>query len=92
MILCEVAGLALLSIMLGFFLSLALNFWVSIHGIDYPSPIDIGGFRITTMYGLIYPKAFLDPAIVTFLTALFVSIFPAMRAMKINPVEAMRME
>ncbi|MBC7427869.1 MAG: hypothetical protein H7336_04600 [Bacteriovorax sp.] len=61
------------------------------YGIDYPNPIDIGGFTITTMYGLIYAGAFTDPAVVTFFTAIIVSIFPAYRAMKINPVEAMRM-
>jgi ABC-type antimicrobial peptide transport system permease subunit len=43
------------------------------------------------MYGLIYPGAFSGPAIVTFFTAFIVSIFPAIRAMKIIPVDAMRM-
>ncbi|MBC7539441.1 MAG: ABC transporter permease [Bacteriovorax sp.] len=91
MILLESAGLAIISIIIGFILSFTINYWVSIHGIDYPTPIDIGGFSITTMYGLIYPGAFIVPAIVTFFTALIVSIFPAVRAMKIIPVEAMRM-
>ena len=91
MIVLETAGLAIISIIIGFLLSFALNYWVSIHGIDYPNPIDIGGFTITTMYGLIYSGAFVGPAIVTFCTALLVSILPAIRAMKINPVEAMRM-
>jgi putative ABC transport system permease protein len=91
MILLETAGLAIISIIVGFVLSFAINYWVSIYGIDYPNPIDIGGFTITTMYGLIYAGAFIGPAIVTFCTALLVSILPAIRAMKINPVEAMRM-
>lgn len=91
MIILESAGLAIISIIIGFIISFILNYWVSIHGIDYPNPIDIGGFTITTMYGLIYAGAFIGPAIVTFVTALFVSIFPAIRAMKISPVEAMRM-
>ena len=91
MIVLESAGLAIISIIIGFILSFTLNYWFSIHGIDYPNPIDIGGFTITTMYGLIYAGAFTGPAIVTFFTALFVSIFPAFRAMKISPVEAMRM-
>jgi putative ABC transport system permease protein len=91
MILLESAGLALFSIFIGLIISFILNYWVSIHGIDYPNPIDIGGFTITTMYGLIYPGAFITPAIVTFCTAVFVSLFPARRAMKIIPVEAMRM-
>ena len=91
MILLETAGLAIISIVLGFILSFIFNYWISIHGIDYPAPMDIGGFTITTMYGLIYPGAFIVPAVVTFFTALFVSIFPAIRAMRIIPVEAMRM-
>ena len=91
MIILETAGLAIISIIIGFVISFALNYWVSVHGIDYPAPIDIGGMSITTMYGLIYPGAFTDPAIVTFITAVFVSIFPAIRAMNIIPVEAMRM-
>jgi ABC-type lipoprotein release transport system permease subunit len=91
MIILESAGLAIISIILGFLISFTINYWVSIHGIDYPAPIDIGGFSITTMYGLIYPGAFIVPTVVTFFTALFVSIFPAVRAMRIIPVEAMRM-
>ncbi len=91
MIILESAGLAIISIILGFIISFTINYWVSIHGIDYPAPIDIGGFSITTMYGLIYPGAFIVPTVVTFFTALFVSIFPAVRAMRIIPVEAMRM-
>lgn len=91
MIVLETAGLALIAILFGFIISLLLNYGVSIHGIDYPSPIDIGGFTITTMYGLIYPGAFVDPAIVTFVTALVVSVFPAVRAMRIAPIDAMRM-
>jgi ABC-type antimicrobial peptide transport system permease subunit len=90
LIVLETSLLALLSIFIGFILSFILNYWFSIHGIDYPAPIDIGGFSITTMYGLIYPGAFTAPALVTFFTALIVSIFPAFMAMKIIPVEAMR--
>jgi ABC-type lipoprotein release transport system permease subunit len=90
LIVLETSILAILSIFLGFVLSFVLNYWVSIHGIDYPAPIDIGGFAITTMYGLIYPGAFSTPAIVTFFTAVIVSIFPAIRAMRIIPVDAMR--
>lgn len=91
MIILESVGLAIISIIIGFILSFIINYWVSIHGIDYPAPMEIGGFSITTMYGLIYPGAFLVPAIVTFFTALIVSVIPAVRAMKIIPVEAMRM-
>ncbi|MDD4975283.1 MAG: ABC transporter permease [Bacteriovorax sp.] len=91
LIVLESSMLACLSIIVGFVLSFILNYWVSVHGIDYPAPMDIGGFTITTMYGLIYPGAFTTPAIVTFFTAFIVSIFPAIRAMKIVPVDAMRM-
>ena len=71
-------------------LSFIINYWVSIYGIKYPAPMEIGGFTITSMYGLIYPGAFLTPAFVTFFTAVIVSILPGIRAMKIEPVEAMR--
>ena len=91
MIVLESAGLAIISIILGLIISLVLNYFASTYGVDYPNPIDIGGFTITTMYGLIYLGAFVGPALVTFVTAVFVSIFPAFRAMRINPVEAMRM-
>lgn len=91
LIVLESSILALLSIIIGFVLSFILNYFVSIHGIDYPAPMEIGGFTLTTMYGLIYPGAFILPAVVTFITALCVSILPALRAMKILPIEAMRM-
>jgi putative ABC transport system permease protein len=90
LIILESAILAGLSVAIGFVISLVLNFLVARFGIDYPAPIDIGGFQITTMYGLIYTGAFLSPAIVTFFTAVLVSIFPAFKAMKIDPIEAMR--
>ena len=82
--------LACLSILVGFLLSFILNYLFSIYGVDYPAPMDIGGFTVTTMYGLIYPGAFILPALVTFFIAVFVSLFPAVRAMKIVPVDAMR--
>jgi ABC-type lipoprotein release transport system permease subunit len=90
LIVLETSILALLSIFIGFVLSFILNYFVSIHGIDYPAPMEIGGFTLTTMYGLIYPGAFILPAFVTFITAICVSILPALRAMKILPIEAMR--
>ena len=90
LIVLESAMLACLSILVGFLLSFILNYLFSIYGVDYPAPMDIGGFTVTTMYGLIYPGAFILPALVTFFIAVFVSLFPAVRAMKIVPVDAMR--
>jgi putative ABC transport system permease protein len=90
LIVLESAILACISILVGFLLSFILNYLLSIYGIDYPAPMDIGGFTVTAMYGLIYPGAFTLPAMVTFFTAIIVSIFPAFRAMKIVPVDAMR--
>jgi ABC-type lipoprotein release transport system permease subunit len=72
------------------FMSLGINHFFSIHGIDYPQAVEMGGFVITTMYGSTIPKVFVYPALVTLFTAILVSIPPAVRAMRITPMKAIR--
>ena len=42
------------------------------------------------MYGSIGLKPLVLPALVVFVTSVFVSIIPSVRAMRISPVKAMR--
>lgn len=90
MIILESVYLALLSVLFGLIVSLVINYLMMKYGIDYPTAVDISGFVVSTMYGSLKLKVFVLPAVVTFFTALIVSVFPAIRAMRIKPVNAMR--
>lgn len=90
LIVIETAFLSIIAIFGGTILGLLLNYWLSIDGIDLPKPIEWGGFVWDNIRSKITPVTVWMPAIVTFCTAVFVSIFPAIRAARIAPVTAMR--
>ncbi len=90
LIVLETAFLAVLSIVAGTLCGLAGNWWLSLHGISYPSPIEYGGFAFTTMTSQITTQSILLPAGVVFGAAVLVSLWPALRAARIVPVKALR--
>jgi ABC-type lipoprotein release transport system permease subunit len=91
LILLETSFLAGLAVIIGTILSLGINYYMSIHGIAYPEGMDMGGIVITTMQGVINVRCLLIPAVVTFFTSVLVSIIPALRAVHIKPVRAIRL-
>jgi len=90
MILFETVFLSIISISVGFVLSFILNSILTVKGIPYPTTIHIGGFEISHMIGTTVPITYVYPSLVTFLTAVLVSLMPAARAMRILPMKAMR--
>jgi putative ABC transport system permease protein len=89
LILYEVASLSVLSIVLAIPLSLGSNAYLSIHGIKTPA-LEWAGMVFDIAIAEVNIKTIWLPTVVTFCSAMFVSIFPALRAARVTPVAAMR--
>lgn len=89
MVAYEVTVMALGSIAIGFFISLAANYWLSIYGIAVGS-FTYGGVEFTHMHSEINVRSYVIPAITVVLSAVLVSLFPAVKAAHTAPAQAMR--
>lgn len=90
LIILETSFLTGFSIMAGSILALVLNYYFVEYGIKMSSEIHYGGIIFDRIISTWKLKIFIIPALVTFATALLVSIFPAIRAARIIPVKAMK--
>jgi ABC-type lipoprotein release transport system permease subunit len=90
LIVFEAGALALVSIVMGVAVGFLVTWLVGIIGIDY-SGIEFGGVTIREpIYPVLKPYQFgLYPALVFVFTAL-IGVFPAIRAARMSPAEAMR--
>jgi len=90
-VILEINIMAAASILIGTVLSLLANHLLSINGISLPFTFTYGGVEFKKMYSLVNLRTVLIPAATVILSALFVSLFPAFRASRIEPARAMRM-
>ena len=90
LIVLETSILAMLSLLPAMLLGTGLNYWLSQAGIMLPEAVEVGGVYFDRMYGEVNARSLWLPAAVVLLTAILVSILPALRAARIVPVEAMR--
>lgn len=90
MVVLETALLASVSIFIGAFIALFINYKLSLIGIPYPMPIEIGGMALHHLYGQVSFNNLWIPAVVVVLSSIGVSVFPAMRAANIVPIKAIR--
>lgn len=90
MIMAETSLLALLSIILGTAATFLLNSYMAQRGIELSEPIDWGGMQLTYMRGEVNLRSFLIPSITVIVTALVVSIIPALKAARTEPAKTMR--
>ncbi len=90
LIVFETAFLSVLSIIIGTIAGIFANWWFSVYGITYSTPIEYGGFYFYKMTSEITLRSIVMPALVIFGTAVFVSVWPAIRAARIIPVKALR--
>ncbi len=86
----EVSAITICSILLGAALSILANYLLSIYGISLPQAFSYGGMEFKTMYAEVSPRSLYIPAITVLVSAMLVSIFPALRAARIEPARAMR--
>lgn len=90
LILMETGFLALLAVVISAVISLGVNAYMAAHGINYPTPITMGGIVMRTMRGTVNLRSFIWPAAITFFTAILVSLIPAIHAVHVKPVDALR--
>ena len=90
LVVCEVVIIALGSICVGALLGVLINYLFSIYGITYPEEITYGGMKLKTLYAEVNVRCLVIPAITVMLSAMIVSLFPAIKAARIMPAKAMR--
>jgi len=90
LVICEVIIIAIGSIAVGVFLGVLGNYLLSIYGITYPEAITYGGMKFTTLYAEVNVRCLVIPGITVMLSAMIVSLFPAVKAARIMPAHAMR--
>ena len=90
LVVCEVAIIALGSICVGALFGTLSNYLLSIYGITYPEEISYGGMKLKTLYAEVNIRCLVIPAITVMLSAVIVSLFPAIKAARIMPAKAMR--
>jgi len=90
MVVLETSFLALLSLVPGVLLGVGCNHLLSIYGIPLPTAVEYAGILFDSLTGKNSLQTIALPGIVVFVTAVVVSLLPALRAARIIPVEAMR--
>ena len=90
LVICEVFIIALGSICVGAVLGVLANYLLSIYGITLPEEFTYGGIKFETMYAEVNARSLIIPAITVLLSAIVVSLFPAIKAARIMPAKAMR--
>ena len=82
--------LALVSIGLGFLVSLPLNYYFVYHGITLSEPFEMAGIYFDTFKGEFSLYTVLYPASVVILATALVSSYPGLRSALIRPIDALR--
>ena len=90
LVVCEVIIVTIGSICVGVPLGVLANYLLSISGITYPEAITYGGMKFTTLYAEVNVRCLIIPAITVMVSAMIVSLFPAIKAARIMPAKAMR--
>ncbi|MFW6136527.1 MAG: ABC transporter permease [Candidatus Aminicenantaceae bacterium] len=91
LVLAEVNILAVFSIIFGVGIGLLVNWILSQYGFSLSQPISWGGMDIQSMKAEINIRSFVIPAVTVLLSAVTVSIVPALKAARTEPARIMRM-
>jgi ABC-type antimicrobial peptide transport system permease subunit len=90
MVIVEVTVMAVISVVIGTVVSLLLNYWLSINGVPMPVSLEYGGVTFSEMYTEINLRSYLIPTLCVVLSAVLVSVIPAIKAARTQPAAAMR--
>jgi putative ABC transport system permease protein len=94
LILLEIHLLALISIVLGFGLSLPINTYLSRHPFPltglFSKPVTFGGMHFTAFTSEVNVRSFVIPAVTVLISALLVSVLPAIKAARTEPARSIR--
>ncbi len=91
LVLLEVLILSLMAMAVGAALGLGANAFLSRHGIRFGQGLTYGGVVFDTMKSEINVRSFSIPAVTVLVSALLVSLFPAVKAARTEPAKTMRM-
>jgi putative ABC transport system permease protein len=91
LVLLEVVVLSVFSMLIGSVLGLGANMILSRHGIKFSSGLTYGGMVFDTMKSEINLRSFVIPAFTVIISAVLVSLFPALKASRTEPARTMRM-
>jgi len=92
LVLLESAILGLIGLVLGALLGGLLTWWIGVHGFSYPGMDELADrFNLPSRIypQLTAPRLLIGPAVVYVFTML-AALYPALRLMRLRPVEAMR--
>ncbi|HHS51096.1 MAG TPA: ABC transporter permease [candidate division Zixibacteria bacterium] len=90
LIIVESAIMSVFGMIFGSIFGTAINLPMAHWGIKTPHSYDIGGILFDTMKSEVTVQTLTMPAIIVLFTALFVSIFPAIRAARTVPAKSLR--
>ncbi len=90
LVVIEVTTLAILSLILGSLVAFALNYYYSITGMDFGQSFSYGGVEFSLMYTEINARSYLIPGLAVLISAVVVSVIPALRAAQVPPAQSMR--
>ena len=90
LVLMETGILASLSCLIGASLAIPINYWFKNVGITLSHPIEIGGMSFTKLLGDLSAQTILIPALVVVLSAILVSLYPALKAATVSPTAALQ--
>jgi len=90
LVLSEVLVMSLVSIVIGLGVSAPVNYLFSLQGIAMPQPFTYGGMEFARFYTEVNAHSLYVPALTVALSALAVSVFPALRAARVAPAQALR--
>jgi len=91
LVILEVMILSAVSMVIGAGLGLGANAILSQHGIKFSSGLTYGGMVFDTMKSEINLRSFTIPALTVIISAVLVSLFPAVKASRTEPARTMRM-
>ncbi len=90
LVLCEVVIIALASIVIGAAIGTTINYLLSVYGIKFIDGFTYGGMKFDKLHAEVNIRTLIIPTFTVMLSALLVSLYPAIKAARILPAKAMR--
>jgi putative ABC transport system permease protein len=89
-IMTEGIFLSIIASLIAIPLAYSINYYFSIHGIPLGLKLEFGGIVWDTIISTITWKSFVGPILILFISTFFVSLYPAILAAKVLPIESIR--